>query len=211
MDMLEGETKVRDYNLERLIMLTDGVFAIAITLLAIDLRPPADWDGRLVTLVNETYREFIAYVMSFFFIAVYWASHRRTYKRFKRADGVLTALNFVLLALVTLIPFGTSLLTASHLTGEPLMIYLGLVIAIGVANALQWGYAAFIARDLLDSKMGWPLRLLIFLILLILPSLMASMSFVANRPQYTWLYGVMIVMVIGVFWLRRIAGKAHDG
>src|SRR5262245_57482291 len=105
MDMLEGETQVRDYNLERLLMLTDGVFAIAITLLAVELRPPANWDGSFVGLVRAMGVEFFAYGMSFFFVAVYWASHRRIYKRFRRADGVLTALNFVMLALITLAPF----------------------------------------------------------------------------------------------------------
>src|SRR5262245_51146299 len=97
MDMLEGETPVRDYNLERLLMLTDGVFAIAITLLAIELRPPANWDGTFIGLVHAMGVEFFAYVMSFFFVAIYWASHRRTYRRFRRADGVLTTLNFIML------------------------------------------------------------------------------------------------------------------
>jgi uncharacterized membrane protein len=46
MDMQEQETgDVRDYDLERLIMLSDGVFAIAITLLALDLKAPAQWNG----------------------------------------------------------------------------------------------------------------------------------------------------------------------
>lgn len=211
MDMLEGETKVRDYNLERLIMLTDGVFAIALTLLAIELRPPEGWDGSWRSLVEHTYRDFIAYGMSFLFIAVYWASHRRTYKRFKRADGVLTGINFVLLALVTLAPFGAKLIATKGPRGDPLAIYMGLVTAIGVVNAIQWGYAAFIGRGILEGRMGWPLKLLIFLILLIVPSAMAGLALIANGQRNYWVYGPMIICVVAVFWTRRVIGKKHDG
>ena len=210
MDMLEHETKIRDYNLERLIMLTDGVFAIAITLLAIELHPPANRDRTFAGLMAHAGRNFLAYAMSFVFIAIYWASHRRTFKRFKRADGVLTGISFVLLALVTLVPFGTKLIAVAGPRGEPLMMYMSLVIAIGVVNALQWGYAAFLGRGILEGRMGWPLKLLIFLILLIVPSLMASLAVIANGRATPWVYAPMALSIVGVFWLRRVIGKKHD-
>ena len=209
--MADGEANARDYNLERLIFLSDGVFAIAITLLAIELHPPEGWDGTLVGLINGTYRQFVAFGISFLFIAIYWASHRRTYQRFKRADGVLTAINFVVLALITLTPFFTSLIAEHGPHGEPLLIYMGLVVSIGVTSALQWGYAAFIGRDILATPMGFPLKLLIFLILLIVPAAMAIMGIVAARPESVWLYPVMGVFVAAVMWLRRWIGKKHDG
>ena len=210
MDMLEGETQVRDYNLERLLMLTDGVFAIAITLLAIELRPPANWDRTFIGLVNSMGVEFFAYVMSFFFVAIYWVSHRRTYRRFRRADGVLTTLNFIMLGLITLVPFASSLIAHSHPRGEPLMIYMGLVVAIGFVSALQWGYAAFLSRDILDPGVGMPLRLLVFLILLIVPSLVVALSFVAARPGNTWVYGVILAIFAVVMITRRIAAADRD-
>lgn len=209
--MANGEPKERDYNLERLIFLSDGVFAIAITLLAIELHPPEGWDGTLVGLVNGTFRQFIAFGISFLFIAIYWASHRRTYQRFQRADGMLTAINFVVLALITLTPFFTRLIAEHGPHGEPLLIYMGLVVSIGVASALQWGYAAFIGRDILSTPMGAPLKLLIFLILLIVPAAMAIMGIVASRPEFVWLYPVMGLLVAAVMWLRRWIGKKHDG
>jgi uncharacterized membrane protein len=209
--MTSGGTEVRDYNLERLIFLSDGVFAIAITLLAIELHPPEGWDGTIAGLLNGTYRQFIAFGISFLFIAIYWASHRRTYQRFRRADGVLTALNFVVLALITLTPFFTSLIAERGPYGEPLLIYMSLVVAVGVASALQWGYAAFFGRGILAAPMGFPLKLLIFLILLIVPAAMALMGLVASRPEYVWLYAVMLVLVGAVMWLRRIVGRRHEG
>ncbi len=209
--MLEGETKIRDYNLERMIMLTDGVFAIALTLLAFDLKPPLGWDGTLDELWRDLSREFLAYAMSFLFIAVYWAGHRRTYRRFKRADGVLTVLNFILLGLVTLIPFGASLITRAHPAGEPLIIYMSLVVGIGVINALQWGYAAFIARDMLESKMSAPLRLLSFLILLVVPAIVATMAVIATHAEYKWVYAIMLALVASIAVLRRVLNAKHDG
>lgn len=209
--MVDGEAKERDYNLERLIFLSDGVFAIAITLLAIELHPPEGWDGSLVGLINGTFRQFIAFGISFIFIAIYWASHRRTYQRFQRADGMLTALNFVVLALITLTPFFTSLIAEHGPHGEPLLIYMGLVVSIGFVSALQWGYAAFLGRDILATPMGFPLKLLIFLILLIVPAAMAIMGIVASRPEFVWLYAVMAVLVVVVMLLRRHLGRIHDG
>ena len=206
-----GEAHARDYNLERLIFLSDGVFAIAITLLAIELHPPEGWDGTVAGLINGTYRQFIAFGISFLFIAIYWASHRRTYQRFRRADGLLTALNFVVLALITLTPFFTSLIAERGPQGQPLLIYMGLVVGVGLASALQWGYAAFVGRDILSTPMGFPLKLLIFLILLIVPAAMALMGIVASRPEYAWLYAVMVVLIGAVLWLRRVVGRAHDG
>lgn len=209
--MADGEAKERDYNLERLIFLSDGVFAIAITLLAIELHPPEGWDGTLVGLINGTYRQFVAFGISFLFIAIYWASHRRTYQRFQRADGMLTALNFIVLALITLVPFFTSLIAEHGPKGEPLTIYMGVVAAIGLTSALTWGYAAFLGRDILSTPMGVPLKLLIFLILLIVPTAMSLMGVMASRPEFSWMYAVMAVLVAGVIWLRRWIGRHHDG
>ena len=109
MDMLDGESSVRDYSLERQMMLSDGVFAIAMTLLALDLRVPANWDGTVSGLIAGGWSQFFGYIMSFFTISLFWAMHRQSYGRFLKTDFVLSLLGLLTLGAVTLIPFATRL------------------------------------------------------------------------------------------------------
>lgn len=206
----KGHADGPDEGLERLIFLSDGVFAIALTLLAIELHPPTDWDGTWAMLFGSLNLALMGFCLSFFVIAIYWANHRRTYERFQSSDAILTTLNLLFLALITLVPFFTKLIAEHGPRGEPLAIYMGLVIAIGVVSALQWGYAAFLGRDILRHPMGRPLKWLILLIQLIVPTMMAMMGLLAARPHMVWLYGVMVVFIAAILWLRRRVGSVHD-
>lgn len=207
MDLLEGHAKgVKDYGLERLIMLSDGVFAIAITLLALEIRPPEGWDRTFMGLLQGAWRELLAYVLSFFVIAIYWATHRRTFQRFHRSDPGLTALNFVLLALITLLPFGSRLLAEGGPTGQPVMIYFFLVAAIGVSSALMFAWAAFVAK-VTDPRMTLPLKLLVFLILLIMPTMMAAGGLTLFNKHYWWVMPVAGSFAGALVFLRRRFGR----
>jgi uncharacterized membrane protein len=210
MDMLDGEGGVRDYNLERLIMLSDGVFAIALTLLALELRPPEHWDGSAVGLLNAMILPLMAFLISFMSIGFYWTGHRRSFKRFRKADGALTALNFVLLALVTLVPVGTRMIMEHGVKGDSILLYAGLLSAIGVANAALWGYAAFIGRGIIDPGMPFGLRLVIFLILLLVPGTMGTLGVLAGSGGSPWLFALMGVLWMGVAFIRRRVGKGYE-
>lgn len=208
MEMLEGKGEgMKDYGLERLIMLSDGVFAIAITLLAIELHLPEHWDRTIVGLVNTMWRELFAYVISFLVIAVYWASHRRTFSRFRRSDGGLTAINFLILGLVTLLPFGSKLIAEGGPTGEPYLIYLALITAIGAANALLWGYAAFVG-DILREKLPLGLRVVVLLILLIVPTAMGGAGMMMHDPKNWWVMLLAAGFSFVIVGVRRRLGKA---
>ncbi len=203
MDLLEGHAKgVKDYGLERLIMLSDGVFAIAITLLALEIRPPEKWDFTLRGLIQADAGELIAYVSSFFLIAIYWASHRRTFERFRRSDGILTAINFVLLGLVTLMPFANRVLAEARLQGDTFMMYMGLVTGVGVSNAALWGYAAFVG-DILKEKLGLGLKVTILLVLLLVPSTMAAAGLMASNPKNWWVVLLLVAFSFSIAFIRR--------
>ena len=206
MDMLKGESDVKDYGLERLIMLSDGVFAIAITLLAIELHLPEHWDRTAAGLLHGMWRDFFAYMTSFLVIAVYWASHRRTFGRFRRSSAGLTAINFVVLGLVTLLPFGSKMIAEGGPTGEPYLLYLGLISAIGFANALLWGYAAFVG-DILREKLPLGLRLIILLILLIVPTAMGGAGMMMHDPANWWMMLGAAGFSAVIIFIRRRLGK----
>jgi uncharacterized membrane protein len=97
-----SDTNPGDNHLHRLILFSDAVFAIAITLLAIEIHPPEHWTsiGELFFLMGP---KLAAYGISFAVIGIYWVSHRRLFERIARANGTLDALNFITLGLVALL------------------------------------------------------------------------------------------------------------
>src|SRR5580704_11904668 len=97
------------HNFDRLIMLSDGVFAIAITLLALDVRIPAGADLKMPTLLAALAPVMVAYTLSFVVISAYWLLHRRFMAVILRVDTVATLLNLLILGLVALLPAGTRL------------------------------------------------------------------------------------------------------
>jgi uncharacterized membrane protein len=99
------KARIERHNYDRLLMLSDGVFAIAITLLALDLRLPQHWDGSLGQLVDATGRPLIGYLFGFGLVGAFWFMHRRMFAQLARADLVITGLNLVLLGLVGLTPY----------------------------------------------------------------------------------------------------------
>ena len=97
--------RVERHNYDRLLMLSDGVFAIAITLLALDLRLPDHWDGSAGQLLNATGRPLIGYLFGFGLVGAFWFIHRRMFAQLARVDPVITTLNLLLLGLVGLTPY----------------------------------------------------------------------------------------------------------
>lgn len=95
---------------------SDGVFAVAITLLALDLtvagpggHHPLSWQ------LGHLWPQFAAYVVSFFTVGVVWVNHHALFKSLTRPDRTLLFLNLLLLMFVVLIPFATSVM-AEYLT-----------------------------------------------------------------------------------------------
>ncbi|MEH0197251.1 TMEM175 family protein [Caulobacter sp. CCNWLY153] len=139
--MSKTEHAADDRHLHRLVLFSDAVFAIAITLLAIEIHPPEHWHG-VADLFGQMGHKLWAYAVSFAVIGVYWISHRRIFARLRAANGVLDVLNLAALGLIGMLPLATELLW-EHASGEATLVYVGLVAAIGVALSAVWGYAAF--------------------------------------------------------------------
>jgi uncharacterized membrane protein len=106
---LSGITKAR------LEAFSDGVLAIVITLLAIELRPPEVDEGQsLAGALWEQWPSYLAYLLAFAQIGVIWLNHHRLFDQVRVVDGKLLLLNLNLLMWITLIPFPTALV-AEHL------------------------------------------------------------------------------------------------
>jgi uncharacterized membrane protein len=103
---------------KRLEAFSDGVMAIAITLLVLDLRvpPPADADrGGLAAALAHQWPAYAAYLISFLVIGIIWVNHHAMFTLVRQVDRLVLFANLALLLVVSLIPFPTRLL-AEYLT-----------------------------------------------------------------------------------------------
>jgi len=92
----------------RIEALSDGVFAIAITLLVLEIHVPTD--GNLVVGLIRLWPSFLAYTISVLLIGLIWANHHSMFVHFKKVDRHLQFLNVLLLANIAFLPFPTSVL-----------------------------------------------------------------------------------------------------
>jgi uncharacterized membrane protein len=96
----------------RLEAFSDGVFAVAITLLALDLAIPGPGHGPFSTLLGHKWPSFAAYAVSFGAIGVIWVNHHSVFRNVTEIDRLTLYLNLLLLFFVVAIPFATSTVAA---------------------------------------------------------------------------------------------------
>ncbi|CAN5603781.1 hypothetical protein BH10ACT8_BH10ACT8_22950 [soil metagenome] len=89
---------------------SDGVLAVAITLLVLDLHVSATGEGSLVHQLAQTWPRYVAYLVSFLVIGVIWVNHHALFSLVERVDRILLFENLMLLMFVTTLPFTTSTL-----------------------------------------------------------------------------------------------------
>ncbi len=194
LDTAEPLTLRRErHNFDRLIMLSDGVFAIAITLLALDVRVPAGAEDHFASLWAALKPLLSAYALSFLVISAYWLLHRRFMAAILRVDAIAAVLNLLILGLVALLPAGTRLASSGSGIGPGLELYAGLVIAIGTAVAFFWAYAALIG-GLVSSEVGPRMRWIGFLGVLISAPLFLLLTIGARVPP-----GLVPVVLLALF------------
>jgi len=148
----------RSLNRARVLTLSDGVFAIAMTLLVLELRvPERTVNVKAVDVLRDIRPSFIAFLISFFVIASAWANHRDLFEVIRLTDRNLVWLNVVYLLPLTMIPFGAALLSRYGTDKLSLTIYGGLLLAIAVMRLLIWLYATS-RPHLLFEPVGRELR-----------------------------------------------------
>jgi uncharacterized membrane protein len=110
----EPEEPTSDNSPGRLLALSDGVFAIAMTLLALDLRLPDlgrdPSDAQLRHALGDDWRAYLAFVISFYVVANYWGVHRRAMRAVTTIDTRLISHTLPLLLMVAALPFPASVL-----------------------------------------------------------------------------------------------------
>ncbi len=128
---------------------SDAVFAIAITLLAIDIRLPdtrIESDEALRRALAELAPQIWAFALSFIVIAQFWIGHLRTFRRVERLDSRLLAINLLLLFFIALLPFPTSVVASEGDTPTGATLYATFVVLAGLLSTLLWVYPTRIAH-----------------------------------------------------------------
>jgi uncharacterized membrane protein len=128
-----------DLTPKQLESFSDGVIAIVVTIMALELRPPANpaWSS-LVGL----WPDFLSYLISFGFVAIFWVNLRHVLRRAQVLTEPILWANISLLFLLSLIPFGTAYVGRSHIAALPMMVYALLLEACGLNFGLLRGLIA---------------------------------------------------------------------
>lgn len=188
-------------HLERLVMLSDGIFAIAITLSAIEIKPEGG-DG--ISLWQAWGPPLFIYFLSFFLIGVLWLVHRRIVAWLNHIDGPGTAINMVLLSLVALVPVVVRFaLTYPH-REEGFLIYALAFAVLALVLAVLWGYLAFVARLATHASRGDAVQLLAKLGFVAMFFLAAALFLVG----WTAVAITCVVLALPLRWLAWRSGKA---
>lgn len=140
-----GVGEVTGFSLERLIFFSDAVFAIALTLLALDLQVP-DIPEPLVAAelqrsLIDLWPRVLSFAISFAVIATFWRGHHRMFGYIKRTDDRLIRRNFLLLFCVVFLPFPTSVVGRYGGTRTAVDFYALSITATSLASWSIWRYA----------------------------------------------------------------------
>jgi uncharacterized membrane protein len=120
---------------QRVVAFTDGVFAIAITLLVLSLDVPNVADDRIDHELAKQWPELLAYFVSFAVVGRFWLIHHRVFAAIGSFDNRLMSLNLAYLSFVVLVPFTTEILGEYGDTSAAAMVYAA---ALGIAALLNW-------------------------------------------------------------------------
>jgi uncharacterized membrane protein len=204
-----GDTGTR---LDRITAFTDGVFAVAITLLVLDLKVPAIPSGRVGAALPGALRDllpnFFSYTLSFVVIALYWMSHHRIFAFIIRYDRTLVRLNLLFLFAMSLIPFTTSLDSAYGSQRLAFVVYAANLAATGFLLTLLWWYATarhrLVGADLHPRTVWYQtLRALVVPVTALIG--IGISLFSPNDANYGWFAAIPLFLLVGRRYRREEA------
>jgi uncharacterized membrane protein len=114
----------------RLEAFSDGVIAIIITIMVLELRPP---DGVEFDKLKELLPALLGYVLSFIYVGIYWNNHHHLFQSTKFVTGGILWANLHLLFWLSLFPFATAWVGKNHLAATPTAVYGGVLLMAAVA------------------------------------------------------------------------------
>jgi uncharacterized membrane protein len=150
--------RIAAQNIERLAALSDGVFAVAMTLLVLDLHTPAETaihsESDLRHAIATLAPQVLVYLMSFLTLGIFWVGQQTQLNHLSRGDRHLSWIHLAFLFAVSLMPFSTSLMAAFISYRTALLIYRANIFVLGGILFAGWRYAVnaqLVKRDQLPG------------------------------------------------------------
>jgi len=132
---------------------SDGVFAVAITLLIFDVHAPSGSAGSLGAGLLRQWPSYVSFLISFAFIGIMWVNHHRLFNHIRRSDNLLLFLNLLLMLGITTVPFPTALLANRYFTpGDRVVaaaVFNGTYFVIAIFFNILWHHA--VRSGLMDA------------------------------------------------------------
>jgi len=151
----------KEFQLERMILFSDAVFAIAITLLVIEIKIPEVHSTTehplkeevIIQKLAELIPKFIGFIVSFILIGQYWIVHHRMFSFVINFTDRLIWLNILFLFAIALMPFSTGFYSEYVLRGvvTPVIFYTANIALLGLANFLMWRYLSNQKNNLTEN------------------------------------------------------------
>jgi uncharacterized membrane protein len=186
-------------GLERMLFFSDAVMAIAITLLAFDIRvPELDLSTAAVELPKQLAAmgpNLMTFFISFIVIGIYWISHHRYFRYINRYDSRLILLNLLFLFFIVCMPSLANLLGRYAFIPIAMIAYTLAIAALGLSMALIWWYASHkrhLLSDEIDDATIRTINIRLF---------MAPVMFLIAAP---FAY-ISSTVVIAIWWLSPLA------
>ena len=210
----------RDPRLERLIFLSDGVYAIALTLLAVELVLPesaVELQGPdLLKSLLESWPKVLAFLTSFTVIANFWVGHNVLFQHVRRVDGGLMWLALLQLLCVAFIPFPTSVI-GSHIS-DPVaqQFYFATLLVTGLVMVALWWYMTS-RRRLLEQDLSPRFVRRTHVISAILPMILVVLMVLVAvgigrliNPLLLFALATLCFVVLGVLEWREEGDEPED-
>jgi TMEM175 potassium channel family protein len=197
---------------DRILFFSDAVMAIAVTLLAVDLRVPMS-AIRTADLLKKDINSLVGFAISFAVIGLFWLGHHGMFRYITGFDRALIGLNLLFLGTIAFLPYPTDVLSRAAGDRGAVIFYASCAAAAGIAEAAIWLYATRRGSGLADPSVA-PVRLQTTLRVVRIPAVfLASIPVAIVAPtvaQYMWI----LILVLGIAINRlvpRFAGSKEAG
>jgi uncharacterized membrane protein len=141
--MTSPQQDADELGLERIVFFSDAVIAIAITLLALEIRlPEVHSGGEIPAALLSLWPRYLGFVVSFLVVGSYWFAHHRVFRAIRRYDDSLIWLNILFLLCIAFVPFASAVLGEHGDERSAVLFYALVMIATGAIQTLLWVYAS---------------------------------------------------------------------
>jgi len=187
---------------ERLVAFTDGIFSVIITIMVLDLRPPAH---ETLSALLPLWPTALSYAVSYLFVAIIWVNHHRLLLFAHEATPKLIWCNFAHLFMISLIPFSTAWIADTKLAAGPVLVYAAVFVMVNIAFL---GYQQEALSQATDSEVSARTRRLTQVRALITLAIFVTATCVAYWSS--WLGFGLVCCVLLIYLRPQVPGEGLE-